>query len=635
MTQLALLIPLLPLAGFVVMLTVGRRLGDPVAGWVATLAVAASFVVGVVTFAGLASQPIDHRSVVEPFYSWISVGGLGVHMGLLVDPLSMTMVLFVTGIASLIHMYSIGYMRGDRGYSRFFLYLNLFVFSMVVLVLADNMLLTFLGWEGVGVCSYWLVSFWFDRPSAASAGKKAFIYNRVGDVGFLLAMFVLFSKVGSLEYTKIFAAISQGRIGASTATLVGLLLFLGAAGKSAQLPLYPWLVDAMEGPTPVSALIHAATMVTAGVYLMVRFSPLLALTPTASAVIATVGVVTAFLAASAACAQTDIKKVLAYSTVSQLGYMFLAVGARAYVAAIFLMVAHAFYKALLFLGAGSVIHGMHDEQDIKKMGGLRRYMPVTGITFIVAWLAIGGLPPLAGFWAKGDVLLNAWAYSPLLWGLGAVTAVLTAYYVGRETMLVFFGPERWRNTLPAGPGADHGAGTPHESPAVMTVPLAVLAVLAVLGGGMELPFPHTTFLADWLSPVLSGLRPLHLPNAMRLGLEGADGVFALMGIGAAVALWRKAKDRPALEPRFLFLGWGLNELFEAAIAKPGRALGDLAANSIDRGLIDGAVVGTARMVASAGQRLRLAQSGYVRNYALTITLGAVLLLGYVVTRTVL
>ncbi|MGH7749448.1 MAG: NADH-quinone oxidoreductase subunit L, partial [Candidatus Dormibacteria bacterium] len=360
-----------------------------------------------------------------------------------VDPLSATMALFVTGISALIHLYSIGYMRADPQYPKFFAYLNLFVFSMLVLVLADNFAVSFVGWEGVGACSYWLIAFWFERDSAASAGKKAFVYNRIGDFGFLVAMFFLFSSTGTLNYSGVFAAAGSGHLAGTTATAVALLLFLGAVGKSAQIPLFPWLVDAMEGPTPVSALIHAATMVTAGVYLMVRIGPILALTPVSSTVVAVVGGITAFVAASAACAQRDIKKVLAFSTVSQLGYMFLAVGSGAYVAAIFLMVTHAFYKALLFLGAGSVIHGLHDEQDLRAMGGLRRLLPVTTVTFGIAWLAIGGVFPLAGFWSKSDVLFNAYQKSPALWALGALTAVLTAYYIGREFFLAFYGEARW------------------------------------------------------------------------------------------------------------------------------------------------------------------------------------------------
>src|SRR5580693_5172514 len=391
--------PLLPLAGFAVLVVVGRRLGDPLAGWLGTLAVGGAFAAACVTFAGLEGRAPGARQFTQTFFSWIGVGGLQVKAAIVVDPLSMTMCLFITGVSMLIHLYSIGYMKGDRDYSKFFIYLNLFVFSMLLLVLGNNLLITFVGWEGVGACSYWLVAFWFQRDAAASAGKKAFIYNRIGDAGFLVAIFLIFEKTGTIEYESgpgggIFGQLSHLHGGAATAAV--LLLFLAATGKSAQIPLFNWLPDAMEGPTPVSALIHAATMVTAGVYLLCRMNPLLHLTATGSEIIAIIGAATAFVAATIACAQQDIKKVLAFSTVSQIGYMVLAVGSGAYVAAIFLMVCHAFYKALLFLGSGSVIHGLEDEQDMKRMGALRKWLPWTFGTFMVGFLAIAGIPPLSG-----------------------------------------------------------------------------------------------------------------------------------------------------------------------------------------------------------------------------------------------
>ena len=488
MIHAAYFMPLLPLIGFVELAAIGRRLGDPMAGWIGTGTVVGSFVVACVVFAGLLAEPAFARSFTQNLFTWIPVGGLQVHAALLIDPLSMTMALFVTGVSSLIHLYSIGYMKGDPDYPKFFLYLNLFVASMLILVLANNLLFTFVGWEGVGVCSYWLVSFWFGRDSAASAGKKAFLYNRIADVGFLIAIFLVFSKTGTLNYTGIFSHLSQ--IGGGTGTAICLLLFVAAAGKSAQLPLFPWLADAMEGPTPVSALIHAATMVTAGVYLMCRISPLLDRSHDAQLVVASVGAATALVAATIGCAQQDIKKVLAYSTVSQLGYMFLAVGTGAYEAAIFLMVAHAFFKALLFLGAGSVIHGLHDEQDLKKMGNLRRYMKLTFFTFAIGALAIAGIPPLSGFFAKGDVLDNAFARYPVLWAIALVTAALTAYYMTRLVSLAFFGDDRWRQgTGAAGAGHD-GDAAPHDAPWVMALPLVVLAVLAFVGWRPASPLAH-------------------------------------------------------------------------------------------------------------------------------------------------
>src|SRR5580698_2826529 len=489
MLHAAYLMPLLPLAGFVVLAAFGRRLGDPVAGWLGTATVGGAFVVAVITYIGLLGRHAGpSREVTQNLWSWIPVGGLQVKVGLLVDPLSVTMVLFVTGISTLIHLYSIGYMKGDRDYPKFFVYLNLFVASMLILVLANNLLFTFVGWEGVGLCSYWLISFWFGRDSAASAGQKAFLYNRLADVGFLIAIFLVFDKTGTLNYLGIFSQASH--IGSGARTAICLLLFVAAVGKSAQIPLFPWLADAMEGPTPVSALIHAATMVTAGVYLMCRISPILSQSHTAQLVVASVGAATAFVAATIGCAQQDIKKVLAYSTVSQLGYMFLAVGTGAYEAAIFLMVAHAFFKALLFLGAGSVIHALHDEQDLEAMGNLRRYLKLTFVTFSIGTLAIAGIPPLSGFFAKGDVLDNAFARYRPLWAIGIVTAALTAYYMTRLVALAFYGEDRWRHGASASAsGSAHGHDAdPHEAPWVMALPLVVLAVLALVGGALHLPW---------------------------------------------------------------------------------------------------------------------------------------------------
>ena len=397
-------------------------------------------------FFDLLGRPAEERAEVVTLFSWLPVGSLQVDMAFLADPLSVAMCLFVTGIGALIHLYAIGYMHGDPKFSKFFMYMNLFALSMLVLVLGENLLVTFLGWEGVGTCSYFLIAFWHTRESAATAGKKAFVTNRVGDFGFMLAMFLAFQAVGSLSYFAVNGAAEEGLLAESTATAIAALLFLGAVGKSAQLPLYFWLPDAMEGPTPVSALIHAATMVTAGVFLMVRMNPVLAVSADwVPDMIAWIGVLTALFAASVAVAQNDIKRVLAYSTVSQLGYMFLAVGTGAYVAAIFHMITHAFFKALLFLGAGSVIHGMHDEQDMRRMGMLRKAMPITAATFIVGWLAIAGVPPFAGFWSKDDILLFALAENVALYAIGLFAALLTAYYMTRQVIMVFFGEAHWKD----------------------------------------------------------------------------------------------------------------------------------------------------------------------------------------------
>ena len=400
MTSLVWLIPGLPLIGFTFLLLFGKRLGEPQAGWLATAAVSGSFLSAVAVFFGLATKPPEERVYEITLFEWIPSGELSVGLGFLADPLSIAMALFVTGVGALIHLYAIGYMHGDPKFSKFFLYLNLFVFAMLMLVLGDNLLITFLGWEGVGACSYFLISFWHEEPANATAGKKAFVTNRVGDWGFMIAMFLLFFNIGSLKYSDIFSSVIEAdALTQTTATAIVAMLFIGAAGKSAQFPLYLWLPDAMAGPTPVSALIHAATMVTSGVYLLTRMNPVLAEAAGWSTdLIWIVGLFTALFAATAAVAQNDIKKVLAYSTVSQLGFMFVAVGSGLYVAAIFHMITHAFFKALLFLGAGSVIHGMHHEQDMRKYGALKKAMPITAFTFIIGWLAIAGIPPFSGFW---------------------------------------------------------------------------------------------------------------------------------------------------------------------------------------------------------------------------------------------
>ena len=659
MVDLVWLIPAFPLAGFLILLVAGRRLGDPRAGWLATAMMGGAFVSSLVVFAGLLGRDEHERAAGKTLFTWFRSGGLHLDVGLLADPLSVTMALFVTGVGALIHLYSVGYMHGDERYSKFFVYLNVFAFSMLVLVLADNFLLTFLGWEGVGACSYFLISFWFERPSAATAGVKAFVTNRIGDFGFMVAMFLIFGSLGSLQYAAVSAGASE--LAEGTATAIALLLFLGAAGKSAQLPLYVWLPDAMEGPTPVSALIHAATMVTAGVFLMVRVNPILEMAPSALTVIAVVGAATALFAATVACAQSDIKRVLAYSTVSQLGYMFLAVGSGAYVAAVFHMVTHAFFKALLFLGAGSVIHGLHDEQDMGRMGGLRRWMPVTSATFIIGWLAIAGVPPFAGFWSKDDILVNAWEKSPVLWAVGLATALLTAYYMSRQVFMVFFGQERWKTadahaehealgepehepavadgSLSGGADEGHGSGAhgdfkPHESPWPMAVPLVVLAGLAAVAGLLNLPFKGWEFLHDWLHPVLGErVHELTSSSSTKSALLAAAVGAAVVGVVLAYVVHLAHRVRAsALEPAVLRRAWYVDDLYRALVARPGRALASWAASVFDAKVIDGAVNGVAALVRGGGSRLRTVQSGFVRNYALGVAAGAVAILGYVVAR---
>ena len=620
MLHAAWLLPALPLLGFVVLVFAGRRMGGRAAGLVGTLAVTASFVATVAIYVAL----LAHHDVAYTcnLFTWIPVGSLQVKVAFLVDPLSVTMCLFVTFISALIHLYSIGYMKGERDFTKFFVYLNLFVASMLILVLANNLVLTFVGWEGVGVCSYWLVSFYFDKESAASAGKKAFIYNRIGDVGLLLAMFLIFSKTSTLTYLSIFA--DRSAFTSTTALLVVLALLVAASGKSAQIPLFNWLPDAMEGPTPVSALIHAATMVTAGVYLLCRMNPILHLSSTAQLVIAVIGVATAFVAATIATAQDDIKKVLAFSTVSQIGYMILAVGTGAYVAAIFLMVAHAFYKALLFLGSGSVIHGLNGEQNMKLMGGLRKLLPWTYATFLVGWLSITGVPPFSAFWSKGDVLDNVYARYPALWVLGLVTALLTGYYMSRLFYLTFTGTTRF------GPDAPRH---PHEAPWSMRFPLVVLAIGSIAIGIIDLPWVHTHDLATFLAPVFaSTMYDAHESTTMLWILSSIDAVVAIAGMGIAWVLWKGRTDRPELERPFLKNVWYWDSFYDTIIGRPAERLSTFCLDVIDIKVIDGTVNGIAGLVTAKAKVLQKMETGQVRQYALILAGGIVAILIFLLTK---
>ncbi len=669
MLDLIWLVPAFPLLGFALILLFGRRLGEPKSGFLASAMVLGSFIVSVGAYFDLLSMDEEQRSHIRTLFSWVPVDSLQIDMAFLADPLSITMCLFVTGIGFLIHLFAIGYMHGDPKFSKFFLYLNLFILSMTLLVLGENLLVTFLGWEGVGTCSYFLISFWHTKDANATAGKKAFVTNRIGDWGFMLAMFLGFQAVGSVSYDALNLGAESGFIGQNTATGIALLLFVGAVGKSAQLPLYIWLPDAMAGPTPVSALIHAATMVTAGVFLMTRMNPMLAAAaPEVSVIIAWVGALTALFAATIAVAQTDIKKVLAYSTVSQLGYMFLAVGSGAFVAAIFHMVTHAFFKALMFLGSGSVIHGMHEEQDMRKMGALRKLMPVTAATFIVGWLAIAGVPPFAGFWSKDEILLFTLAErGPILYAIGLITAVITAFYMTRQVIMVFFGDARWgsyaneaeaahlaegTDTVADTEGAEaeaiedehsavthgaHGEFKPHESSPIMLFPLVVLAGLAFVGGIIQLPsfgfipsdWRHK--LEDWLHPVVrAGEAEITETSAY-----DAKGLLALLaiaaaviGIAAAVAIYTKKMAKP-VEPEILADGWGYDRAITAFMGGPGRKAFDAIA-WFDKTIIDGAVNGAAATVSRSAGVIRRGQSGNVRNYAAIIGVGVVLLLAWFV-----
>ncbi|CAN5660402.1 NADH-quinone oxidoreductase subunit L [soil metagenome] len=653
MHDLLFLIPALPLAGFVFLVFFGKRLGEPLAGWLATGAVGSAFLATVAVFLDLVGKDAHERALTQTLFAWLPVGGLHVDVGFLADPLSVTMLLFVTGIATLIHLYAIGYMHGDPRFTKFFVYLNLFVFSMIMLVLGDNLLITFLGWEGVGACSYFLISFWHESEANASAGKKAFVTNRIGDFGFMVAIFFTFNSLGTLNYVGIVSA--SPSLATTTATVIAAMLFLGAAGKSAQLPLYVWLPDAMAGPTPVSALIHAATMVTAGVYLLTRMNPVIALSSSwVPWMIAIVGAATALFAATIAVAQNDIKKVLAYSTVSQLGYMFLAVGSGAYVAAIFHMVTHAFFKALMFLGSGSVIHGMEDEQDMRRMGGLFKVMKVTSVTFIVGWIAIAGIFPFAGFWSKDEILLMGFEKSPVLWFAGFVTAVLTAFYMSRQVFMVFFGEPKWDRPLEeavpelyaerqeSGVHPGHGVGPneaihPHESGWKMTLPLVVLAGFAATAGVLNLPmWDKTKFLEHWLEPVVEfGEAHSTQGPGMKVGLALVALAGAVAGILGAAAIYLKNRQELAakVEQPILAKGWLYDATITAFMGGPGRKAFDAVA-WFDRTVIDGAVNGVATGTREASGKTRLLQTGYVRNYALGIAFGAVVIAALLISKAV-
>ncbi len=630
-TDAILLVPLFPLLAVLGNLLLGRFWPRAVTAWVCCGAVALSFLAAVVAVAGLAALPPGSRSVETTLYPWISSGSFHVPVGILLDPLSAVMILVVTGVGFLIHLYSVGYMAHDPGFRRYFLFLNLFVFAMLVLVLGDSFLLLFVGWEGVGLASWLLIGFWFHKDAAAEAGKKAFIVNRVGDFGFLLGMLLLFYHLGTLTFRGVFAqAPTVFSPGDPAALVICLLLFLGAMGKSAQLPLHVWLPDAMEGPTPVSALIHAATMVTAGVYLVVRCHSLFELAPAALTVVAVTGLLTALFAASIALVQNDIKRVLAYSTVSQLGFMFLAAGVGAYTAAVFHLVTHAFFKALLFLGAGSVIHALDGEQDIRRMGGLRRGLPVTHKTFVVGAAAIAGIPPLAGFFSKDEILYSAFAIGEsrgggLFWLLAAGAAFMTAFYMFRLVFRVFYGPQPR-----TGPAAH-----PHESPRVMTVPLRALALLAAAGGLLGIPLlSHAHLLRSWLGPLLGGGQGEHGEAALELVLMAISVLVALSGILLAarltlarprVAETLAKRDFPQVY-RLLLDKWRVDELYDQLMVGPLRAAALFCWRVVDAAGIDGAVNGAGRLCSRAGGFLRRAQTGLTENYALSMALGVVLIL---------
>ncbi len=647
MYSLAPFIVLIPFVGFLVNGLLGRKIkNETVVGGIGTAAVALSFVIAVAILVEMTGLPAAERSKIVSVFQWIAAGSFSVDLSFQVDQLSIVMTLIVTGVGSLIHLYSIGYMHGDPGFWRFFSYLNLFIFAMLMLVLADNYLLMFLGWEGVGLCSYLLIGFWYDRNfekgTTADAAKKAFIVNRIGDFGFLLAMFLIVGTFGSLNYSTVFTQAGLMERGTDVVFWITLLMFIGATGKSAQIPLYVWLPDAMAGPTPVSALIHAATMVTAGIYMVARSSILYALSPDTMEIVAVVGLLTAFFAGTIGIVQNDIKKVLAYSTVSQLGYMFLGVGVGAFTAGLFHVMTHAFFKALLFLGSGAVIHAMHEEQDIQKMGGLKKYMPTTYKTFFIGALAISGFPLLSGFFSKDEILWKAFADgAPWMWVIAALAAGVTAFYMFRLVSLTFEGKERF----------DHHHLHPHEAPKTMLYTLIALAALSVVGGLIGIPHVlggalgiHNYF-EEFLSPVFAQanaklLLPVHDNAGLELGLMTASVAIALAGIWFGRYVYIKnpsiAENTAKKFSGMYTVLWNkyfVDEFYDATVVNPIKQTSDkFLWNIVDVKIIDNAINVSARFTEATANIFRRIQTGVVQSYAVVFVAGILFIIGYLMVR---
>jgi NADH-quinone oxidoreductase subunit L len=621
--ELIVVLLVAPLVGFLINGLLGKWLkgNEKLSGWIGALAVLISLICSIIAFANLhgGGTPFD-----ETLYEWITGESFAFNIGFRVDALTTIMLLVITGVGFLIHVYSISYMHGDPGYTRYFAYLNLFIFAMLILVLGNNYLMMFVGWEGVGLCSYLLIGFWYEKKSAIDAGKKAFIVNRIGDFGFLLGMFTLFAAFGTLDFASMFDAAEadnfQKVFGSSTLVIATLLLFVGAIGKSAQIPLYVWLPDAMEGPTPVSALIHAATMVTAGVYMIARSSVLYNIAHTGE-VVAWVGVLTAFFAATIALTQNDIKRILAYSTVSQLGYMFVGVGVGAYASSVFHLVTHAFFKGLMFLAAGSVMHAMANELDMRKMGGLKAKMPITHWTFLVGALAIAGFPFLSGFWSKDEILHSAWGSSPLIYVIGLVTAFLTAFYMFRLIFVTFYGESRVESDV---------ASHLHESPPVMWVPLAILAIPSALIGLLLGWGGHDS----WFHHFTQGVFP-------EVHHEASGNVILFMVISSVVGLagiafaWTRYRERvPSAEPtnalqKLVANKYYVDEIYNALIVQPIKNTSHyILWRIVDNGIIDGIVNGVALAIQIIGGTLRRLQSGLVQTYIVSMVVGIVLFLAY-------
>ncbi|HJV55383.1 MAG TPA: NADH-quinone oxidoreductase subunit L [Methylomirabilota bacterium] len=625
MSRLVWLIPLFPLVGTLINALFGRFIGHK-AHWIAVPALLASFVTSCLVF----SRVWHGETWTGDLFPWVVAGPFKAAVTAQVDQLTAVMLLVVTGVGFLIHLYSAGYMHDDHGYARFFTYLNLFVFSMVMLVLAGNFLVLYVFWEAVGLCSYLLIGFWYEKKSASDAGKKAFIVNRVGDFGFGLGIMLIWVTFGTVNYGEVFAK-ADASVSTNVYLAIALLLFMGACGKSAQLPLFTWLPDAMEGPTPVSALIHAATMVTAGVYMVARCHKLFEMAPLSLEIVAWVGGLTALFAASIGLVQTDIKRVLAYSTISQLGYMFVGVGVGAYAAGIFHLVTHAFFKALLFLGAGSVIHGLSGEQDLRKMGGLAPRMMTTTVTFLVGAFGLAGVPPLAGFFSKDEILGAVFhGHRYLLWALLLVGAFMTAFYTFRLVFLAFFGGPRMPKEV-----AHHI----HESPAVMTLPLVVLAILTVVAGlAVGIPSSQGTAFAHFLAPVLP-LEEAEHSAGVAFSLLVLSALVAIAGVALAWMVYGRAPVRAASigvarNPvhKLLIEKYYVDEIYDALFVRPIYHLSLWLARVFDPGLIDGIVNGVATLVVGWARGLRRVQTGFVMNYALGILLGAVAVVAYLLAR---
>lgn len=603
------------------------------AGSVATAAVAISFGCALLLLNQLMGLPEAARSLRITYFQWLGVGGLDIPVSFVVDPLSILMVMIITGVGSLIHLFSVGYMSHDHTPAKYFAYLNLFIFNMLLLVLGANLIMMFVGWEGVGLCSYLLIGYWFSDKEKATAGMKAFLTNRIGDAGFLLGIFILFFTFGTIDFAQLISAIpTVAEVGwTGPITLACLFLFVGATGKSAQIPLYVWLPDAMAGPTPVSALIHAATMVTAGVYMIIRLNPLFLLAPNAMGVVAVIGAATALFAATMGLAQNDIKKVLAYSTVSQLGYMFLAVGVGAFGAGFFHLMTHAFFKALMFLGSGSVIHAMHEEQDMRKMGGLKKYLPITHATFVCGWLAIIGFPFFSGFFSKDEILWMSY-HSPFggkyLWLAAVVTAMCTAFYMTRLMCLTFWGKSRV-------PKSVH----PHESPAAMTIPLIVLAILSVFAGWLGVPHGLATvlpghpgnFLEHWLEQVIRPIPGMgHADVSLELSLMV---VTTLLGLATATVAFYLYVIKPTFIEKFVastkalhtlvYNKYFVDEIYAKGILQPLVGLSRALWVYADIGVIDKATHKLTAFIRSAGDGMRALQSGQIQTYSLVILIGVV------------